>query len=102
MAGLNCGEVSRIAWPLLRAGVRAAVAVTDAEAADAMRALAAAGIPSGESGAAALAGAALLVADLAAATLLERRGDAALLLLDTEGVTDPERYDAIVGVSAPS
>lgn len=102
MAGLNCGEVSRIAWPVLRAGVRVAVAVSDAEAADAMRTLAAAGIPSGESGAAALAGAELLVADGAGAALLGRRADASILLLDTEGVTDPERYDAIVGVSAPS
>lgn len=101
MAGLNCGEVSRIAWPLLRAGVRAAVAVSDAETADAMRALDAAGIPSGESGAAALAGATLLASDSAGAALL-RRSDLSLLLLDTEGVTDPAAYAAIVGVSAPS
>ncbi len=78
------------------------------------RALAATGIPSGESGAAALAGAALLAADAAGAALLQprdaagatpqaaSRGDAVILLLDTEGVTDPERYEAIVGLSAPS
>jgi len=31
MAGLNCGTVSTIAWPAIRNGLDAAVAVTDAE-----------------------------------------------------------------------
>jgi diaminopropionate ammonia-lyase len=56
MAGLNCGTVSSIAWPYLAAGLDAAVAVTDAMARQAMRDLAAGGISSGPSGAAALAG----------------------------------------------
>ena len=97
MAGLNCGEVSRVAWPVLRAGVRAAVAVTDDQAREAMRTLDAAGIASGESGAAALAGALALAADEAGAALLGP--GATVLLLDTEGVTDPDAYAAIV--SAP-
>jgi len=57
MNGLNCGTPSSLAWPYLRDGMDAAVAVTDAEARDAITALAAAGVSAGPSGAAALAGA---------------------------------------------
>ena len=57
MAGLNCGTVSAAAWPYLRAGLDAAVAVSDAAARRAVADLAAAGISAGPSGAASLAGA---------------------------------------------
>jgi diaminopropionate ammonia-lyase len=56
MAGLNCGTPSSLAWPVLRAGLSAAVTVEEEEALDAERDLAAAGISSGASGAATLAG----------------------------------------------
>ena len=56
MAGLNCGTPSSIAWPVLHAGLDAAVAVTDADSARAARDLAALGVSSGPCGAAALAG----------------------------------------------
>lgn len=102
MAGLNCGEVSRIAWPVLCHGVRAAVAVSDEEAMEAVRVLAAAGIRSGESGAAALAGATALAQDAAGAALLASDRCRIVLLLDTEGVTDPDGYETIVGVQRPS
>ena len=55
MNGLNCGTPSSLAWPYLRDGVDAAVAVADAAAASAITSLAAAGITAGPSGAAALA-----------------------------------------------
>lgn len=55
MAGLDCAEVSSAAWPDLRAGIAATVTVTDEEAAQGMRDLAAAGLYIGESGAAPLA-----------------------------------------------
>jgi diaminopropionate ammonia-lyase len=57
MAGLNCGTPSALAWPYLAGGLHAAVAVTDRQARQAMTELAAAGISSGPSGAASLAGA---------------------------------------------
>ena len=57
MAGLNCESVSGAAWPYLSDGLDAAVAVRDDAAARAVADLAAAGISSGPSGAAALAGA---------------------------------------------
>ena len=56
MAGLNCGTPSSLAWPVLRAGLDAAVTVEEAEAIQAVEDLAAAGISSGASGAATLAG----------------------------------------------
>jgi diaminopropionate ammonia-lyase len=57
MAGLNCGTISSIAWPYLAGGLDAAIAVTDDAARRAAADLAAAGISSGPSGAASLAGA---------------------------------------------
>ena len=94
MAGLNCGTPSPLAWPRVAGGIDWLVAVDDDQAREAMRALAAAGIESGESGAATLAGAAQLRADTGDDVL----GPATtLLLLSTEGATDPVAYRAVVG-----
>ena len=88
MAGLNCGTPSRLAWPYLRDGLDAAVAVADADSATAARDLAGYGIPAGPCGAATLAGAR---AALTGEGAEERRaalavGPAAtLVLLSTEG-----------------
>jgi diaminopropionate ammonia-lyase len=57
MAGLNCGTISSTAWPYFTGGLDAAIAVTDNAARRAAADLAAAGISSGPSGAASLAGA---------------------------------------------
>ncbi|MFF1692127.1 diaminopropionate ammonia-lyase [Streptomyces sp. NPDC058257] len=56
MAGLNCGTPSSLAWPYLRDGLDAAIAVTDADSARAARELAALKVSSGPCGAASLAG----------------------------------------------
>jgi diaminopropionate ammonia-lyase len=56
MAGLNCSEVSLTAWPSIRRGVDMFVAIEDPLTIDAMSLLREAGIDSGESGAAGLAG----------------------------------------------
>ncbi|MGH3122782.1 MAG: pyridoxal-phosphate dependent enzyme [Streptosporangiaceae bacterium] len=56
MSGLNCGTPSRLAWPYLRDGLDAAVAVANSEAAVAARDLAGYGIPAGPCGGASLAG----------------------------------------------
>ena len=56
MTGLYCGTVSSLAWPVLAGGLDAAIAVTDDEARRAAADLGAAGISSGPSGAASLAG----------------------------------------------
>ena len=56
MNGLNCGTPSSIAWPYLRGGLDAAIAVTDADAREAVAALSSAGVSAGPSGAAGFAG----------------------------------------------
>jgi diaminopropionate ammonia-lyase len=56
MAGLNCGRVSPVAWPVISRGIEAFAAIDDARAHEAVRLLAADGITAGESGAAGLAG----------------------------------------------
>ncbi len=89
MAGLNCGRVSSLAWPVLAAGLDAATTVPDAAATAAMADLARAGVGAGPSGAASLAGAR---AALTGPDAKRRRGDIAvtassvLVLISTEGV----------------
>ncbi len=56
MAGLNCGTVSTTAWPILKGGVDAAVAVSDIETHQAVEELRSLGVNAGPCGAAALAG----------------------------------------------
>lgn len=99
MAGLNAGKPSLVAWPLLLAGIDTFVAIDDDPVPDAMRLLAADGVVAGETGAAGLAG--LLAvhdagtpADRAAAGLTP---DATVLVLVTEGATDPAGYERAVG-----
>jgi diaminopropionate ammonia-lyase len=88
MAGLNCGTPSMLAWPYLRDGLDAAVAVADADSATAARDLAGYGIPAGPCGGASLAGArAMLTGDGAEArrTALAVGAGATVVLLSTEG-----------------
>jgi diaminopropionate ammonia-lyase len=88
MAGLNCGTPSMLAWPYLRAGLDAALAITDADSIAAARELAGHGIPAGPCGAASLAGA---LAALTGAGADARRAalavgpDTAVVMLSTEG-----------------
>lgn len=88
MAGLNCGTPSALAWPFLRDGLDAAVAVGEADAARAMADLGALGVPSGPCGAASLAG---LRAALSGPDAVARRAalgigpESTVVLLSTEG-----------------
>jgi diaminopropionate ammonia-lyase len=93
MAGLNCGRVSIVAWPRLRDGVDVFVAIDDDVAIEALRELAALGIVVGETGAAGLAG--LIALSRSAAPGVDLEG-ARVLLLGTEGATDPVAYARLV------
>jgi diaminopropionate ammonia-lyase len=97
MAGLDCAEVSPAAWPSLRDGVHATVTVSDEEVAAAQRALATHGLAIGESGAAPLAALHVLASSQAAAEQLGIGPDARVLLIATEGPTDPQSYRRAVG-----
>lgn len=97
MTGLNCGTPSPLAFPTLRAGMDAVVAVEDRYAEEAMRTLAAVGVVAGETGAAALAGLEALAEMPAARESLGLDASATVLVLCTEGATDPESYARVVG-----
>lgn len=99
MAGLNCGTLSSIAWPLLRDGLDAFVTVDDTRAFEAMRILAADGIVSGESGAAGAAGLLELFDSEAGRAARQQLGmdrNSSILLLSTEGQTDADLYQRII------
>lgn len=99
MVGLSCGTASPIAFPTIKAGLNATVSFDDEWAEEAMRLLAAEGVISGETGAAALGTLLALVdrrPDLRGELNLGPR-DVALVIV-TEGATDPVNYRSIVGV----
>jgi diaminopropionate ammonia-lyase len=107
MAGLACATPSLVAWPLLRDGFELFVAIDDDHARQAMRRYfhplgADPRVISGESGAAGLGG---LLALTGGPTLAEARagtgldGDATVLLLNTEGDTDPDHFARVVASS---
>jgi diaminopropionate ammonia-lyase len=97
MAGLNCGTPSLAAWPVLRAGVDLFVAIDDAAAEDAMRRLARAGVTSGESGAAGLAGLIALAGKREVRAAMGIGAEASVLVVSTEGDTDPVNWRRVVG-----
>jgi diaminopropionate ammonia-lyase len=92
MAGLACGEPSLLAWQELERAAHAFMAVPDAAAVEAMRALAPLGIVAGESAVAGLVGAILAGRDGALGLGPESR----VLVFGTEGDTDPELYARLV------
>jgi diaminopropionate ammonia-lyase len=103
MAGLNCGTPSPIAWPYVSGGYDVFCAVGDDRARQAMRDLAAAGVVAGETGAAGLAGLTAVCTEPAAAaarSALQIGPGSCVLVLCTEGATDPASYWEIVGRSA--
>ena len=96
MAGLSCGEVSRVAWPILDAGAEFFMTIEDDAAVECMRLLrrgelSSDSIIAGESGVAGLAGLLSATQDPSGEALSRLRLDASstVLLIGTEGATDP-------------
>jgi diaminopropionate ammonia-lyase len=96
MAGLNCGTPSIVAWPYVSRGYEAFMSVPDTRAEEGMRLLAGEGVVAGETGAAGLAGL-LEVMSGGSRDRLGLGSDSKVLLLCTEGATDPAAYERIVG-----
>jgi diaminopropionate ammonia-lyase len=99
MAGLNCATPSLIAWPQVSVGLDAYVAVPDDRVAEAMALLAHDGIVAGETGAGGLVGMIALISEPQAAPVAAELGlgsDSTVLLLCTEGATDPEGYERLL------
>jgi len=107
MAGLNCGLVSLAAWPVIRRWVDVFLTIPDELAEDAMRRLAYPSgadpaIVAGESGAAGLAGLLALCEAPglgSAQEFLSLGPSSRILVINTEGATDPVGYRRIVGAS---
>jgi len=102
MACLCTGEVSTIAWPILRDGADAFLTIPDVDALQTMCLLAeGAGqdgcLIAGESGVAGLAGLIRVSGEKEARDALGLGPQSRVLVVGTEGATDPEIYRSIVG-----
>ena len=102
MACLAAAEVSPLAWQVLARGAFAFMALDDAGAVDAMRRAAApiGGDPPlvlGESGAASLGGLMAVAGDAEAREALGLSEASRILVIGSEGATDPDIYRRIVG-----
>jgi diaminopropionate ammonia-lyase len=101
MAGLACGEPSLLAWQELERSADAFMALPDSAAVACMRLLAAQAPPvvAGESAVAGLAALLLASRDPFARTALGLTPESRVLVFGTEGATDPELYERLVGGS---
>ena len=102
MGGLAAGEVSAAAWPWLQHGVDAAIGLGDEAVVPALRLLAdgAFGDPpleAGESGGAALAALLAVAENEEDRTRLGLDAGARVLVIVTEGVTDPVVWERLTG-----
>jgi diaminopropionate ammonia-lyase len=95
MAGLNCATPSLIAWPFVSRGIDTYLAIPDELVPEATRVLAADGVVAGECGAAGLAALVALTTERGIAGAREALAvgeQSRVLLICTEGATDPEAY----------
>ncbi len=105
MAGLSCGVPSDLAWEILREEASDFITIPDAMVAPAMRLLACpgGGDPVIEAGESAVAGLAALVAACGDAVMRDALGltsQSEVLLIGSEGVTDPEIYQRMIAGAA--
>jgi diaminopropionate ammonia-lyase len=103
MVGLCCGMPSLLAWPVIRDAMDVFLGIGDEHAVAAMRAYHRHGITSGESGASTLAGlmAVLERDDLALAREHLGLGPRSqVLVINTEGATDPVNHARVIASDA--
>lgn len=102
MAGLACGEVSLLAWNILDEGADGFIAIEDESAAETMCLLADGRfgdepIVAGESAVAGLAAMLLLAGGPETRRSVKLDSNSVVLVIGTEGATDPTVYSKIVG-----
>jgi diaminopropionate ammonia-lyase len=106
MAGLACGEVSLLAWEILSEGASDFLTVSDDAAVDCMRLMASGQacsdrpVVAGESAVAGMAGLILAAQQAPLRSALGLDANSQVLLIGSEGATDPELYQQLVGRSA--
>ena len=96
MAGLDCAEPSLLAWNIISAGAAAFQTVSDDVTGPCMRLLARSGIVAGESAIAGFAGLLQASAHAGYRAALGLDGDSRVLVIGTEGNTDPQLYARFV------
>lgn len=97
MAGLSCGEVSLVAWPVIAAAVDDFLTIGDESIGPLMRRLAReSSIVAGESAVAGLAGLMAAAGDRDLPRRLGLSAESRVLLFGTEGATDPEVYRRLI------
>jgi diaminopropionate ammonia-lyase len=105
MAGLACGEVSLLAWSILKPGAFGFLTIDDESALDTVRLLASgrygdAPIVAGESAVAGLTGCLAALADETVRAQLGLDAASRVLVFGSEGATDAALYQRIVGRTA--
>ncbi|MGI9463175.1 MAG: diaminopropionate ammonia-lyase, partial [Aestuariivirgaceae bacterium] len=105
MACLSAGEVSPLAWPVIRHQVDDVLSVPDEAAVETMRLLAGGvagdqAVVAGESGVAAMAGIIAASLDPELRQALELSQTSSVVAIGTEGATDAEAYEQVVGKPA--
>ncbi len=103
MAGLNCGVPSLTAWPVLYRGLDVMMAIEDDYARQSMRALRSELIVAGETGASGFGGIIKLLESpdaRHARNALNISKETTILVISTEGATDPQSYESIVGLQS--
>jgi diaminopropionate ammonia-lyase len=96
MAGLNAGLPSLVAWPHVSGGFDLFCAVADEVAVEGTRRLSALGLEVGECSGGTAGAAGRLLADDGAREALGVGAESAVLVILTEGVTDPDAYVKMV------
>ena len=104
MAGLSCGEVSGLAWDVLRPTLSHCLSITDDAVAPLMRFLGQGlendlSIEAGECSTAGLAALMAAKRDQSLWSALDFDENSVVLLIGTEGATDPELYKSIMNAT---
>jgi diaminopropionate ammonia-lyase len=102
MGGLACGEISELAWEILQPGAHAALSLEDDVAPATMRILAEGcgddpKVVGGESGVAGLAGLITCARDKDARLTLGLDATSRIIIFGSEGATDEDMYEQVVG-----
>ena len=101
MAGLSCGEVSELAWPVLQKGVSHVITIDDDGVGGMMKWLAQPTgdrkpIVGGECSASGLLGVMAVSHDASLAQAVGLNAESIALVIGTEGATDQAQYDRLV------
>ena len=106
MAGLSCGEISSLAWDMLRPTLSHCLSITDDGVAPLMQAFAHGHLTSDnskiEAGECSTSGLAALIAATSDPKIKTQLGfdeNSTVLLIGTEGATDPALYGEITGIN---